>query len=327
MPSRKVTVHYRRAVGLNLADLDFRACFESGLDSRIGGVVLRNSDASRITRSSDRYRMCLLSPQADQNFCFGEVAVFRDGDVPVAETDQQGQVHLRTIPLAGNEEAVRGTSYFMARGPHVAILHHDSSTRFLEDYFRWLFRQPIGHLAQDDMVSLQPLINAGGQPVALRAVKSLKIRAEVEAPQVRMAVAVADGGDGDGRPQTFARMIDRQQLDEGNVRTILHALGLSNGSLGRFRNADFEDLEFELIVKKREQNRLASLPDSLVQGVVNDGLDRAAEFQTEGAKRRGDAVVASFPGQVEIQGAYYDLNSVRAILWAALGSWAAQGLI
>lgn len=323
MPVKRVTVHYRRAIDRNLADLDFRTCFENGLNGQVNGVVLRDADASRVTTSSDGQRMCLLSPQADPNFCFGEVAVFRDGDVPIAETDQHGQMHLRTIPLAGNEEAVRGTSYFMARGPHVAILHHDSSTRFLEDYFRWLFRHPIGQLAQDELVALQPLINAGGHPVALRAVKSLKIRAEVEAPAV--AVRAADGID--ARPDTFARMIDRQPLSEGNVRTILHAMGLSNGSLGRFRNADFEDLEFELVVKKREKNRLMSLPDHLVEGVVNDGLDRAAEFQTEGARRRGDAVVASYLGQIEFEGAYYDLNSVRAVLWAALGNWAEQGLI
>lgn len=323
MPTKRVTVHYRRAIGRNLADLDFRTCFEGGLNGQIGGIALREADAARITTSTDGQRMCLLSPHADHNYCFGEVAVFRDGDVPVAETDSNGQVHLRTIPLAGNEEAIRGTSYFMVRGPHVAILNHDSSTRFLEDYFRWLFRQPIGGLAQDDIVALQPLINAGGQPVALRAVKSLKIRAEVEAPRVAEQ-AIADTAD---RPATFARMIDRQPLSQGNVRTILHAMGLSDGSLGRFRNADFEELEFELLVKKRENNRLVPLPDQLVDGVVNDGLDRAAEFQTEGARRRGDAVVASYPGQVEVEGAYYDLNSVRALLWQALGNWAEQGLI
>jgi hypothetical protein len=323
MPTKRVTVHYRRAVGRNLADLDFRACFDAGLAGQIGGVTLSSADASRVTTSSDGYRMCLLSPSSDANFCFGEVAVFREGDVPVAAIDREGQMELRTIPLAGNEEAVRGTSYFMARGPHLAILHHDSSTRFLDEYFRWLFRQPIGVLPQDDIVSLQSLINAGGHPVALRAVRSLIIRAEAEVPNI----AAPRGGRRDERPQTFARMIDRQPLSEGNVRTILRAMGMSDGSLGRFRNQDYEDLEFELLVKRREGNRIAPLPDHLVEGVVNDGLDRAAEFETEGARRRGDAVIASFPGQIDYEGAYYDLNSVRALLWAALGSWADQELI
>lgn len=321
MPTKRVTVHYRRAVGRNFEDLDFRACFEGGLAGQIGGVVLRDADASRVTTSSDGRRMCLLSPQADANFCFGEVAVFREGDVPIAETDEAGQMHLRTIPLAGNEEAVRGTSYFMVRGSHVALLHHDSSTRFVEDYFRWLFRQPIGPLVQDELVSLAPLINAGGQPVALRNVKSLKIRAEVEMP------AVAADEARDDRPRTFARMIDRQPLSGPNVRSILHAMGLSSGSLAHLHNADLEDLEFELIVKRRENNRITALPDNLIEGVMSDGLDRAAEFQTDGARRRGDAVVANYAGQVDYEGAYYDLGSVRAVLWAALGNWTEQGLI
>lgn len=322
--AKKVTVHYRRAVGRALADLDFRSCFEAGLSGVIDGVALRDSDAVRITTTSDGQRMCLLSPFADDNYCFGEVAVFREGDVPIAETDDDGNVHLRTITLGGNEEAVRGTTYFMTRGPHVAILHQESSTRFLEDYFRWLFRNPIGGLAQDEMVNLQPLIDAGGQPVALREVKALKIRAEVEAPHV---AAPDERQVGAEHVRSFRRMIDRHHLSQANVRTILHALGLTSGSLNAFQNADFEDLEFELLVRKKENNRISALPDSLIQGIVNDGLDRAAEFQVPGAKRRGDVVVASYAGQVELEGAFYNLNSVRAVLWAALGSWVEQGLI
>jgi len=122
-------------------------------------------------------------------------------------------------------------------------------------------------------------------------------------------------------------MIDRQPLNGANVRSILRELGMTNGTLNGFNDADLQDLEFELVVKKREHNRLTPLPDDLVQGLLNDGLDRAAEFETSGARRRGDAVVASYPGDVEVAGAYYDLNSVRALLWGALGEWANQGLI
>lgn len=320
--SKKVTVHYRRLVDRHFRDVVFRPAFEAGLSGRVNGVQLGLNDAARITVSGDGHRMCLLTPQSDDNFCFGEIAVFKDGDVPVAETDPVGQVHLRTIPLAGNEEAVRGSTYFMAVGPHVALLHHDSSTRFLEDYLRWMLRAPLGILAADEMLNLQPLIDAGGRPLAVRDIKSLKLRAEVVAPARAPA---ADGGD--GRPQTFARMIERQQLTGGNVRAILHALGLSNGTLQGLNDRDLQDLEFELLVRKRENNRIQPLPDDLVRGVVNDGIDRAAEFQTDGARQRGNAVVASYPTEIDIDGAYYALNSVRAALWRALGEWRNQGLI
>lgn len=322
MPQKRVTVHYRRLVDRHFRDVDFRAPFDAGLGAHIGGVGLAANDAVRITTSGDGHRMCLLSPQSDHNFCFGEIAVFREGDVPVAETDPAGQVHLRTIPLAGNEEAVRGSTYFMATGPHVALLHHDSSTRFLEDYLRWLMRAPLGNLAADEMLNLQPLINAGGQPVAIQNIKSLKLRAEVVAPGA-IPIAAADGG----RPHTFARMIERQQLTGGNVRAILHALGLSNGSLQNMPDRELQDLEFELLVRKRENNRLQVLPNELVQGVINDGIDRAAEFQADGARRRGDSVVASYATDVDVIGAYYALNTVRAALWAALQEWRQQGLI
>jgi hypothetical protein len=321
MPSKRVTIHYRRIVDRNLADLDFLACFQAGLNGQVGGIRLRDSDSIRITLSADRKRMCLLSPIADPNFCFGEVAVFKEGDVPIATTDDGGQVHLRRIELEGNEEAIRGTSYFMARGPHLAILHHDSQTRFLADYFGWLFRQPIGDLPQEEMVSLQPLISVAGQPVALREVKSLKIRAEVEIPQVGMHAVP------DGRVQTFRRMIDRQQLDQSAIRTILHAMGMSNGSVRQIPDAEIENLEFELLITKKERNRLQPLPNEIIEGVVADGLDRAAEFHADGVRRRGDVVVASYPAEVEFDGTYYDENSVRTVLWAALGSWANQGLI
>jgi hypothetical protein len=320
--TKKVTVHYRRLVDRNFHDVGFRVPFEAGLAAQIGGVQLGLNDASRITVSGDGHRMCLLTPQADPNFCFGEVAVFREGDVPVAEMGPAGQVHLRTIPLAGNEEAVRGSTYFMAVGPHVALLHHDSSTRFLEDYLRWLMRAPLGNLPQDEMLNLQPMIDAGGRPLAVRDVKSLKLRAEVVAP----AVARAPDGGG-GRQQTFARMIERQQLTGGNVRTILHALGLSNGTLQGLNDRDLQDLEFELLVRKRENNRIQPLPNDLVRGVINDGIDRAAEFHSDGARQRGSAVVASYATDIDVDGAYYVLNSVRAALWNALGEWRNQGLI
>lgn len=320
---KKVTVHYRRLVDRNFHDVTFRPAFEAGLAAQINGVQLAQNDAARITVSGDGHRMCLLTPHADNNFCFGEIAVFREGDVPVAETDQAGQVHLRTIPLAGNEEAIRGSTYFMVVGPHVALLHHDSSTRFLEDYLRWLLRAPLGNLLADEMLNLQPMINAGGRPLAVRDIKSLKLRAEVVAPAAAPAVAGRDGA----RPQTFARMIERQQLTSGNVRAILHALGLSNGTLQGLNDRDIQDLEFELLVRKRENNRIQPLPNDLIRGVINDGIDRAAEFQADGARQRGDAVVARYPTEVDVDGAYFVLNSVRAALWGALGEWRNQGLI
>src|SRR5690606_4144894 len=103
--------------------------------------------------------------------------------------------------------------------------------------------------------------------------------------------------------------------------------GLSNGSLQTMSDRDLQDLEFELLVRKREHNRLQPLPNDLVRGVINDGIDRAAEFEGEGARRRGDAVVASYPTDVDVAGAYYGLNSVRAALWNALSEWRQQGLI
>lgn len=323
MADKRVTVHYRRVVDRNLADVGFRQAFADGLQAQIGGVQLAGNDVARITDSSDGHRMCLLSPEETHNYCFGEIAVFREGDVPIAETTANGEVHLRTIPLAGNEEAIKGSSYFMVRGAHMALLHHESSTRFVQDYLRWLLCQPLGSLAQDELVSLVPLINAGGQPVAVRAVKALTLRAEVEAPPA----ALAQIGPGRHPPQSFARMIDRQQLTGANVRSVLRALGMTGGTLDGISDADFADLEFELVVKKKERNRLQPLPEEIIEGVIHDGLDRAAEFQTDGTRRRGDAVVASFAGVVDVQGAYYDLRTVRNLLWSALGSWASEGLI
>lgn len=319
MPKR-VTVHYRRLVDRNLASVDFQPRYDAGLNGMIGGRRLADEDEARITVSKDGNRMCLLYPEITPAYCFGEIAVFRDGDIPVAEM-AGGNVHLRTIPLAGNEEAVRGSSYFMSRGSHVALIHHESSTRFVNDYVNWLMREPIGNLAADDLLSLQPLIDVDGQPAALREVKSLKLRAEIERPGVRAEHHV------DGQPATFRRMIERQPITEASFRTILRALGMTDGSLGEVSNDELQDLEFELIVKKRERNRITPLPDDLVEGVLSDGLDRAAEFQTVGAKRRGSALVASYPGEIELAGAYYELSSVKAALWAALGEWANQGLI
>lgn len=314
MPAKRVTVHYRRIVDRNLADIDFRTAFDDGLNANIGGTQLRNNDTARITTSSDRLSMCLLTPEVTQNYCFGEVAVFRDGDVPIAETTPNGDVNLRTIPLAGNEVAIKGSSYFMARGAHVALLHHEASTRFVQDYMRWLLCQPLGSLAQDELVSLVPLINAGGHPVAVRSVKALTIRAEVEAPHTDAVLAHARHP----VPASFSRMIDRQQLTGANVRGVLRELGMTGGTLDGMSDADFVDLEFELIVKKKDRNRLQPLPQEIIEGIIHDGLDRAAEFETDGARRRGDAVVASFQADVDVHGAFYDLGSVRAALWAAL---------
>lgn len=321
---KKVTVHYRRLVDRNLADVDFRRSFEAGLAAQINGTALSASDATRITTSGDGHRMCLLTPHADHRFCFGEIAVFREGDVPVAETDPHGQVTLRTIPLNGNEEAVKGSTYFMAQGPHLAILHHESSTRFLQDYVNWLMRNPLGDLPQDEMLSLQPLIQIGGQAVAVRDVRSLKIRADVDRFQPAAAHVAQDGA---RMPTSFRRMIDRQTMTGPSLKAILRSVGMTDGSLNALGADDLEDLELELVLRKKEGNKIQPLPDDLIQGVINDGLDRAAEFETQGARRRGEAIVARHPSEVDVHGAYYELNSVRAALWDALGEWTNQGLI
>lgn len=320
---KKVTVHYRRLIDRNFADVDFRGGFESGLAATIAGRRLSDADEARITTSSGGHRMCLLSPEITQHYCFGEVAVFRDGDVPIAERDDNGQVTLRTIELNGNEEAVKGSSYFMSRGPHLAILHHESSTRFLDDYFRWLMREPLGHLAQDELLALQPLIEVEGEAIAIRDVRSLRIRAEVERVGDRLAV----GHDGARHTRSFRQMIDRQTLTGPAIKTVFRQVGLTNGSLDNLSDEELQNIELELLVRKKDGNRIEPLPNGLIEGVINDGLDRAAEFETLGARRRGEAVVARHPAEVDVAGAYYDLTSVKAALWAALGEWTTQGLI
>lgn len=323
MPAKRVTVHYRRLVDGDLADVEFRVPFERGLSAQIDGVLLSQSDAIRLTHSGDGHQMCLLSPEVGDHYCFGEIAVFREGDVPVAETDDDGNVTLRTILLNGNEQAVRGSSYFMAVGAHLAILHNESSTRFLDDYLNWLMRAPLGPLPAETMLSLQPLIRVGGRAVAVRNVKALTIRAEVERPMghdIRV--------EPDARQETsFRRMIDRQTLTGVDLLEVLRKVGLTDGSLGRLGAEDLEDLELEILLRKKEANRLQPLPDQLIQGVINDGLDSAAEFKTDGASRRGDAVVARHPSEIEVVGAYYELNSVKAALWGALAEWTNQELI
>lgn len=324
--AKSVTVHYRRAVTDQFANIDFRARYEGGLNGQINGVRLGDVDAARVTVSSDNRRMCLLSPIVTEHYCFGEIAVFREGDVPVAEMTDAGAVQLRTIELEGNEEAIRGSSYFMARGPHLAIINHESTSRFVEEYLRWLFRQPIGEMGAGALVSLTPVILAEGEAVALHNVKSLKFKAEVELLPGQVAAAFDQAPAHDDR-HSFRRMIERRPLSVGDMKTILRAIGMTNGSLGDLNDQQLQDVEFELLMKKREGNRLTALPDALVAGVISDGLDQAAEFQTDGARRRGDGIVASYGAEVEIDGAYFELASVRAALWAALTQWSEDELI
>jgi len=74
--SKKATVHHRHAVGSALPDLNFKPCFEAGLDGMISKAILPSSDAARIATAFGDQRTCLSSPFADDNYFFGEVAVF-----------------------------------------------------------------------------------------------------------------------------------------------------------------------------------------------------------------------------------------------------------
>lgn len=323
MPQKNVTVHYRRIVNRHFGDFPLREAYAAGLAGEVNGVRLSDADSARRTVSSEGRDMCLLNPHHDQHFCFGELVVYKEGDVPVAETDEAGQVTLSTIPLDENEDAIRGSTFFMAKGAHLAIVHQDSSARFLQEYLNWMLRAPIGQMAQDEFLTLQPLINVAGEPVAVRNVRALKIRAEVE--DVHAAAQADDTGA--GLPRSFRKLIERQPLSGADVRRVLGGLGLTSGSLANIPEAELRDLEFELLVRKRQDNRLTTLPDQLIDAVYQDGLDRAAELQVPGVRRRGDAIVATYAGAVGQEGPYYALNDVKALLWEAFGAWEEQELI
>lgn len=321
-----VTVHYRR-----LANRDFkglqptcRDAMLTALDAVIDGSKLGEVDSARVTTTNDGRRMCLLSPAFTPDLAFGEIAVFREGDVPIAETDDAGQMVLKTIPLGDKEIAVLGSSYFLIHGPHLAMLHQESSTRFVREYLNWLLKQPLGSLATDEIVHLMPMAMADGKKVGLKDVKSLKIRGEIDTSIHPVAV-------GDARselmPSSFSRFIERRSLGVGDGRDLLRRFGLTDGTLNGVSDDDLENLEFELIVKKREKRNLEVLPDSIIEGMISDGIDTAAEFQTDGTRRRGSAVVMSHRGEVELEGAYLDLKSVRALLAASLEEWSKQGLL
>jgi hypothetical protein len=324
MPAKLATVHYRRLANRNFQDLNpmCRDAVLTALDTEINGSRLGDVDSARVTTTDDGHRMCLLTPSVTADTVFGEIAVFREGDVPVAETDDEGQVTLKTIQLDDKEEAVLGSSYFLVHGPHVAILHQESSTRFVREYFNWLLRHPLGGLAPDEVVHLIPMAMADGKMVGLQEVKSLKIRGEIDHHHVAIAAdAVPE------RLGSFSRFIERRLLNGADGRDLMRLFGLTDGSLHNVTDADLENLEFELVVKKREKRNLEVLPESIIQGLLSDGVDTAAEFQTAGTRRRGNAIVMSHRGEVDLQGAYLELNSVRALLVSAIEEWGNQGLI
>lgn len=319
---KKVTVHYRRLVDHRMAPIDFATPYNHALNAMINGNILRDHDVSRITTNSAGERVGLLYPENNVHHSFGEIAVFKEGDIPFAEYANDGSVALRTVQLEDNEEAIKGSSYFMFRGSHVAILHSDSSTGYLQEYFNWLLRAPIGNLPPDQHVTLMPMIQVGGRPVAFREIKALKLRADVH-----IGDPVRDGAADGGLPRSFMKMIDRKIISAANIRTVLRALGMSDGSLNDLSDAELESIELELLLRKKEGRNITPLPDDLMQGVINSGLDRAAEFQAEGGNQRGDAVVAKYATEVDLVGAYYELTSVKRALNAALESWSDQGLI
>ena len=328
MATKRVTVHYRRIVGGGYQTLapEFHVSFAGGLESRIAGERLIDKDVARITTTSDSRRMCLLEQVVQPSVCFGEIAIFRDGDIAVAETAADGQVHLKTITLGGNSTQVQGSSYFMVKGEHVAMIHQESSGRFVEEYFRWILRQPIGPVAQDEIIRLVPFAVLDGQLVGLQQVRSLKLHAAVD-NQVHIEDFLPDSQNDRRRPETSRKTLQRKRLGTGMLRTILESLGLSHGALMNVSDADLEDVEVDLLVRKRDRRRLDVMPPNIIQAVVNDGLEQAAEFGAKGTRRIGDAVIVTFPGDVELDGPYYDVPSVRNVLWRALGAWADQGII
>lgn len=257
---KTVTVHYRRLANKKFQTLmpTGREALKSALEVEIDGSRLGDVDSLRVTKTADGRRMCLLTPSITDDLVFGEVAVFREGDVPIAETDDEGQMVLKTIPLGDKEIAVLGSSYFLIRGQHLAMLHQESSSRFVREYLNWILRQPLGAYAADETVHLIPMAMAEGKKVGLKDVKSLKIRGEID-HELPTAQSVSRLG-----PQeaSFSRFIEKRSLGIGDGRDLLRRFGLTDGSLKQVSDDDLENLEFELIVKKREKRNLEVLPNS-----------------------------------------------------------------
>lgn len=325
MPERKtVTVHYRRIVGDSLTPIEFKASYDLALANQIDGVPLATNDAARKTRNSENELMVLLSPEITEKYCFGVITVFKEGDVAIAEDHDNGQVSLSKILLDEKETAIKGSTFFMVKGSHAAIINHDSTARYLRDYLAWFLRAPIGNLAQDTSIGLSPTVEIDGKSVNLGEIKAVKIRADSQVVDDDQDARSADHGDGE---RSFARMIERHPLSPENVRDIFYSLGVNDGRLHGISDNEFQDLQFELLIKKKEGNRIQAIPDVIVDTLMNEGLERAAEFETDTSRRRGGAVVLSYASEIEIEDPYYTIKSVKAALWNALSDWENRGML
>lgn len=319
MPTKRVVVHYRRITdGLNnqLSPTPV-ACLEQALSHTIGGVAFGDNDALRVRQEPNERSSVLLSPSIVGQLAFGEIASLRDGDVPVAETTASGEIELRSIPLDNQTHVVVGSSYFLVQGPHVALVHQDSSSaKVVREYLNWCFRQPIGPLAASSFVDLVPYALAGGRPVGLSGVKSLKVLGHVRRASQPVAATRTSAGQREALP-----------LTPRAARQILRSIGLTPGTLSGLSDAELDEFEFELIVKRRARRTLEVLPQELVDGIFSDGIDQAAEFQSEGATRRGEAVVVTHRGEVATAGPYLDYGSVRRLMAEAFSVWASQNIL
>ena len=330
MASRSVTVQYRRVEPFgspSFSTSDFDRLIANALAHEVGGVPLSERAVLRQMPADGAMRL-LNKHQTASSFVFGELVRYEPGALAplINQNPEASELNLLQQAAVDEHEFVQGLIYFMARGPHLAIIERGMRTRQLEDYLTWLL-QLSGELKTGQRPVLNSRLEVKGTK-GLKAVKRARLQLEGRADEVpavsAKTAALAElssdlkGGQDVEDHRGFG-------VAEGETAwRILDTLNITDAAFTEEASKPGTKLKLDVSFSLKRSRSHIELPEETLKDFLEGHPDSEVVLEGKDSRRIGTALLLKRRADVAMNGVYIDQKAAAEALFAALNAFEEQ---
>lgn len=329
---KPVKVQYRyKKVTENVPERPFiPAVTKAGMNRIHDGSPLRAHVGSRIYDHPRAGKTLLNRCDENENWIFGELAVFAPGEhIPVIEDSQSAPiVDLAQIETPKGHHPLKGVLYWMAIDNHLlAIQSPNMSLTTLTDYLNWLVHVPgitKGELLFDAQVTVENEVAPPVKDIVLKAHQTATRFDEASPPGRSMWEAA--------RAKSYrTEQVDEQEISgEGRVAEILRAAAFGEANIQKLYDLAGPDGEvlLEMHLKIKRERRLANFTKVDALSLISDLDADQVTLRGPNGKHVGKLMKLSYDiGRVATVESLIDPDDAKRVLKEAYLSFCSNGYI
>lgn len=260
-----------------------------------------------------------------QSFLYGELVSFRPGSSAPFLSGLEGQAELdvNVIPAPRQGQFLDPMTFWLISGNHVLVINGPNARRRnLEDYLRWLLRQPPGLLPADrDIALVDRLIVPKGRTRNV-PIKSITIGGR--AGNSAMKTVVTD------TVEDVEKVGPTRSAGRAWVRSLLDTVFGDSARTERLLEElpDDQDILVKVVLGFRRKRRsIENVPMKDVAEMVRNLDDADLSFETAKGSIRGEEMRLSHPVQVATINGLLDREDVLRALAEAFHVFVSNGFL